>query len=465
MQPESARRSQSVGALSTSHANGSETRSKSPQRVGTDPTSRAIERVKKRIVVCCDGTWQDGISENRRLYTNVLRNAAQRLARTMNQEDVRTSPPTPQIVFYQSGIGTEKNFYSEYVDGTTGGTLADKVEEAYAFIAHNYFPGDEIYLFGFSRGAYTVRMVAMLIGEIGVLDRKNMDHFGKLYVAYQLLGKADDAKERAEAQAEVERYKDKISDSLHRSLIDEQPFSVKCLGVFDTVGSLGLPEELTIGSSRVKTLFGLPDRILGDHIERAYQALALNEPRKNFDCTRMEQTDKGRTKNQILSQCWFTGSHSDIGGGYYNHDLADITLTWMMANISDMLSMDMAYLASIFYPAAPWGALEPHDPVTGIFRLGLTTTRTLPTSHNEVTHETIHPSVFEQPTINEDIRKLIDEHPDLVAKLLPLEEEMKTLWPYEPGKVEIRDEKGKPVKGKTVGAVSKLLGKVADTVS
>ncbi|KAL0071877.1 hypothetical protein AAF712_000799 [Marasmius tenuissimus] len=249
----------------------------------------------------------------------------------MNQEDVRTSPPTPQIVFYQSGIGTEKNFYSEYVDGTTGGTLADKVEEAYAFIAHNYFPGDEIYLFGFSRGAYTVRMVAMLIGEIGVLDRKSMDHFGKLYVAYQLLGKADDEKERAEAQAEIERYKDKISDSLHRSLIDEQPFSVKCLGVFDTVGSLGLPEELTIGPNRVKTLFGFPDRILGEHIERAYQALALNEPRKNFDCSRMEQTDKGRSKNQILSQCWFTGSHSDIGGGYYNHDLADITLTWMMA--------------------------------------------------------------------------------------------------------------------------------------
>ncbi|KAL0071878.1 hypothetical protein AAF712_000800 [Marasmius tenuissimus] len=125
----------------------------------------------------------------------------------------------------------------------------------------------------------------------------------------------------------------------------------------------------------------------------------------------------------------------------------------------------MAYLASVYYPAAPWGALEPHDPVTGIFRLGLTTTRTLPTSHNEITHETIHPSVFEQPTLNEEIRKLIDEHPDLVAKLLPLEEEMKTRWPYVPGQVEIRDEKGKPVKAKTAGAVSKLLEKVADKVS
>ncbi|KAF9270122.1 hypothetical protein L218DRAFT_14648 [Marasmius fiardii PR-910] len=161
------------GLLSGNKTNSSAKKSKSPQRLGTDPTGKVIERIRKRIIVCCDGTWQDGISVNRRKYTNVLVNTmkllllslililiyigSQRLARTIDQEDVRTTPPTPQIVFYQSGIGSEKNFYSEYVEGTTGATLADKVEEAYAFIAHNYFPGDEIFLFGFSR----VRSVAL----------------------------------------------------------------------------------------------------------------------------------------------------------------------------------------------------------------------------------------------------------------------------------------------------------------
>lgn len=104
-------------------------------------------RSTKRLIVCCDGTWQDGVlTQDRLLYTNTLR-----LARTIMNEDTRFDPPIQQIVFYQSGIGTERNLYDEYVDATTGGTLADKVEEAYAFIALNYFPGDEIFLFGFSR--------------------------------------------------------------------------------------------------------------------------------------------------------------------------------------------------------------------------------------------------------------------------------------------------------------------------
>ncbi|KAL0569552.1 hypothetical protein V5O48_012415 [Marasmius crinis-equi] len=393
----------------------------------------------------------------------VANEVPQRIARTINQEDVRTTPPTPQIVFYQSGIGSEKNIYSEFVEGATGSTLADKVEEAYAFIAHNYFPGDEIFLFGFSRGAYTARMVAMLIGQIGVLDRKGMDHFGKLFMSYQKLGKAEDAKEREKVEAELAFLKTTVSSSVTRAHLHNEPFSVKCIGVFDTVGSLGLPEELTLHSGSVKTLLGFPDRILGEHIERGYQALALNEPRKDFDCARFEQTSKGRDKNQVLEQCWFTGSHSDIGGGFYNHDLADITLTWMVGHVADILSMDLSYLASLPNPVAPWGAQEPHDPMTGVFKLALTTERTLPTSNNEVTHETIHPSVLRQSTLTPAVKDLIDKHPELVSKLLPLEEEMKAQWPYVPGKADIKDDK-KDTKGKANGALSKIVKEASKVV-
>ncbi|KAL4069650.1 hypothetical protein V8B97DRAFT_603958 [Scleroderma yunnanense] len=139
--------------------------------------------IKKRIIVCCDGTWQDGIVvEERWKYTNILK-----LSRGLNHVDVRGGVLVPQIVFYQCGVGSSPNFYSEYIQGAMGLSLGEKVQEAYAFIAQNYSPGDEIFLFGFSRGAYTARMVAMFIGAIGVLDKTDMDHFAEIFVTYQKL--------------------------------------------------------------------------------------------------------------------------------------------------------------------------------------------------------------------------------------------------------------------------------------
>lgn len=117
-----------------------------PLQVSTDPFVKT-NNITKRIIVCCDGTWQDGIIVKERWkYTNILK-----LSRAMNHVDMRGGAPVPQIVFYQSGIGSSPNFYSEYVQGTTGSSLGEKIQEAYAFIAQNYSPGDEIFLFGFSR--------------------------------------------------------------------------------------------------------------------------------------------------------------------------------------------------------------------------------------------------------------------------------------------------------------------------
>lgn len=280
---------------------------KSPRRLHTDPNYIAsnddlILRVYKRIIVCCDGTWQDGVSEQRSAYTNILR-----LARTINHADERLSPAIPQIVFYQSGIGSEKNFYSEYIEGTTGSSLADKVEDAYAFIAHNYNPGDEIFLFGFSRGAYTARMVAMFIGEIGVLDRKDMDHFAGIFIAYQKLGKSKKPEEKERLKEQLAPWSSTQSPGKMRVGCNQGSFTVRCVGVFDTVGSLGLPEELTLRAPKLTNLFGFPDRILGEHVERAYHAMALNETRSDFNVNKFQQTEAGRQKNQILKQCWFTG--------------------------------------------------------------------------------------------------------------------------------------------------------------
>lgn len=385
--------------------------------------------IKKRIVVCCDGTWQDGIIVKERWkYTNILK-----LSRALNHVDVRGEVPVPQIVFYQNGIGSSPNFYSEYVQGATGSSLGEKIQEAYAFVAQNYSPGDEIFLFGFSRGAYTARMVAMLIGVIGMLDKTNMDHFGEIFVTCQKLGRTTDAAEIARLKAQLESWNSPASDGKGRTKLASNT-SIKCVGVFDTVGSVGLPEEITHKSPSTTSIFGFPNTRLGDHIERAYQALAINETRVDFDCTKFEQTESGRRKGQILKQCWFAGSHSDIGGGWHEHDLSDLTLTWMIANVEDMLSVDFKYVASLPDPVAPWGKQRPHDPCTGIFAFAKEHTRQLPSKTDEVTHETVHPSVLNQVHLVPQLVKNIQDNPSLVCGLLPLEERMKRDWAYDPKK-------------------------------
>ncbi|KIJ68497.1 hypothetical protein HYDPIDRAFT_125092 [Hydnomerulius pinastri MD-312] len=431
-------------------------------RAATEPGSTPLSKMKKRIIVCCDGTWQDGvIVKERWKYTNVLK-----LSRALNHVDERAGNPIAQIVFYQTGVGSSPNFYSEYIQGATGASLVEKVQEAYAFIAQNYHPGDEIFLFGFSRGAYTARMVAMFIGAIGVLDKTNMDHFADIFVSYQKLGKSSDPAEIAKLKKELEPWTSHTSRGKRRADSDQDTFSIKCVGVFDTVGSVGLPEELTHKSPSTKSIFGFPNTELGEHIERAYQALAINETRVDFNCAKFEQTEGGRRKGQTLKQCWFAGSHSDIGGGWHDHDLSDLTLTWMTANIGDMLSVDLKYIASLPDPVAPWGKQPPHDPTTGIFSLAEVGCRQLPTKTDNVTHETVHPSVLEQAQIAPALKASIQKDPSLVCGLLPLEEEMKKNWPFTPGKNIPKDSKGRAqVESDTTAKASFLWSTTKEVVT
>ena len=124
-------------------------------------------------------------------------------------------------------------------------------------------------------------MVALLIGAIGVLDRTEMDHFADIFMLYQKRGKASDPAEQAALDAQLAPWTAHGAPGKRRADSGPDSISIKCVGVFDTVGARGLPEELT-RSDKVRTLFGFPDRYLGEHIERAYQALALDEHRKDF---------------------------------------------------------------------------------------------------------------------------------------------------------------------------------------
>ncbi|PFH54434.1 hypothetical protein AMATHDRAFT_18 [Amanita thiersii Skay4041] len=392
--------------------------------------------IKKRIVVCCDGTWQDGLEVQSSKFTNVLR-----LARSVNYQGCEKDQSIVQVVFYQSGVGTDDSLYSHYVDGATGASLSEKVQEAYGFIAHNYQPGDEGTVFLIDgrpdpinpkpinyQGAYTARMVAMLIGEIGVLDRKDMNHFADIFITYLELGKCDTDAEKNRLKSQLSKWSDQISKGRERADPDGDDFTIKCIGVFDTVCALGLPGGLSVNPA-TRSLFGFSDNLLGKHIERAYHALALNETRADFNVAKFEQTEEGKKRGQKLIQCWFTGAHSDIGGGYEHHDLADLTLGWMTAQVSDILSLDTAYLSSLGEPVAPWGKQLPHDSRSGIFCIARAIQRQLP-SLGTLSSEWIHSSVLEQAELNPLLKELLEKTPALVCDLMPLETELKAGWLY-----------------------------------
>ncbi|XP_006454306.1 hypothetical protein AGABI2DRAFT_61172 [Agaricus bisporus var. bisporus H97] len=336
--------------------------------------------------------------------------------------------------------------------------IGDKVEEVYAFIAHNYSPGDDIYLFGFSRGAYTARMVAMFIGEIGVLDRNDMDHFASIFVNFQRRGTEKDAKERDVIESNLAPWLDPKSKGKMRVDSDRDGFTIKCVGVWDTVGALGLPDEIIIKNPQ-NILFGFTDPgLLGAHVQYAFQALALDERRKDFNCNKFVRTTAGKKKGQVLKQCWFTGT---VGGGYLNHDLSDISLFWMAANVESMLALDVKYLENHLEPVARWGEQEPHNSVSGIFVIAKTIQRDIPMKPDEKTCESIHPSALARISSYPKLKIAVENHPELIWDLLALEKQLKAYWEtkYDPESSRAREYTTKMVKRqKSVGSrISRFL--------
>src|SRR5438309_3453552 len=128
---------------------------------------------RKRLIVCCDGTWNDADSTGD--FTNVVR-----IARAIKAE-----AEVPQIVYYHSGVGTGGDTFAHVIGGAIGLGLSRNVRDAYAFLANNYCEGDEIFLFGFSRGAYTARSIGGLIGWAGLLHKRDMDDFALLWGGYR----------------------------------------------------------------------------------------------------------------------------------------------------------------------------------------------------------------------------------------------------------------------------------------
>ena len=266
----------------------------------------------KRIAIGCDGTWnspdqkdEEGVASP----TNVVKIAR---AIKFNADD-----GTKQTIFYDPGVGSSGGFLKRSYEGATGAGISRNIKEAYTYLVNHYELGDELYFFGFSRGAFTVRSLAGLIRNCGLLRKDALDQLDRAYEIYQSSNAAD-------------KPSSNISTLFRRTYAVENITKIKCIGVWDTVGALGNPLLLHgVTTERYK----FHDYQLSSSILNAFHAVAIDEKRRHFIPALWQQkpTNLG---TQVLQQVWFTGVHTNVGGGYHATGLSDISLEWMIEKAS-----------------------------------------------------------------------------------------------------------------------------------
>lgn len=230
-----------------------------------------------------------------------------------------------QVVGYFGGVGgSSTTFLDHIVAGGTGAGLSENIREAYGFLVNNYVVGDSIFINGFSRGAYTARSVGGMIGAIGLLTKAGQANFYQIFQDYENAGMKGYKPKLPTAIPDFNLGSVKVQDvSAYLSKYNEQleklgltrKVTITAIGVWDTVGSLGIPVHPWLQRILGRTAFQeyqFYDTKLGNHVLNAFQALALDELRAAFVPTLWELPEGCTTK---MKQCWFAGAHSNAGGG------------------------------------------------------------------------------------------------------------------------------------------------------
>ncbi|MDP8943878.1 MAG: DUF2235 domain-containing protein [Actinomycetota bacterium] len=264
----------------------------------------------RRLVVCCDGTWNrpDQLHGGMPAPTNVTKVAA-----GVAREDGEGSR---QLLHYHPGVGTRR--FERVRGGAFGRGLSRNVRDCYRFLAESYEPGDELFFFGFSRGAFTARSTVGLVRNAGIL---RPEHVGRIDEAYRLY------------RARADRTRPNgIEARIFRRMYSHEEIEIRFVGVWDTVGALGIPID-GVRLPFADRLWGFHDTELSSRVRFAYQALAIDEQRGPFRPTLWRQQE--HATEQTLEQVWFAGVHSDVGGGYPEPELAEIPLLWMVERARD----------------------------------------------------------------------------------------------------------------------------------
>ena len=322
----------------------------------------------RKIILSSDGTWNKPDQRDHGVVspTNVVK-----LARSLAQKDAGGNA---QKGFYDSGVGTG-DWLDKVLGGAFGYGLSKNILDLYSALVEHHQPGDEIFVFGFSRGAYTARSLVGLIRNCGVLKPERA---GQMRAAYDLYRRGDEASKPDGRDA-----------VLFRSRYSKET-RIRFVGVWDTVGSLGIPlSGLRIVNALVNVRFH--DLRLSTYVDNAFQALAIDEKRGPFKPAIWEQQENA--VGQVLEQAWFAGVHSNVGGGYRDSGLSDAALLWMLDKAASCgLAFDPEMLASFAIHPNPAGVLM--DSRTLVYKLLPKYDRVL--GKGPRGHEIAHPSARER---------------------------------------------------------------------
>ncbi|MDA0265151.1 MAG: DUF2235 domain-containing protein [Chloroflexi bacterium] len=275
----------------------------------------------KRIAIFSDGTWN---TPEQAHPTNVIR-----------LHDVtleRGSDGVAQARFYDRGVGADGNRLQRALGGVSGRGLDKNILDGYRFLVENHEADDEIYLFGFSRGAYTARSLVGLIRNCGLLTK---EHAGMADAAMKLYRKRK--KNSDPYSGAAQRFRDRYSKTT----------GIRFLGVWDTVGALGVPVR-GLGHL-LNWRYKFHDVDLSGTVNHAYHAVSVDERRGAFKPSLWSHTGK---PDQTVEQVWFAGVHSEVGGGSSDTGLPDIAFMWMMHKAQACgLEFDQEAIAERIHPS------------------------------------------------------------------------------------------------------------------
>lgn len=285
----------------------------------------------KNIVLCSDGT---GNTDTEGRGTNVFK-----LYEAVDIHGYKSAQGFPrQIAFYGDGVGTENFALHKIIGAAFGFGFAQNIRDLYTELVHVYDPGDKLFLFGFSRGAYTIRALSGLIQYCGVLDRAGFPNEEQLRARVHLCWKSfekiafprfisskEDQRRRTTQPAE-----DPEVEADRRKKLGSHPpaIEIEFIGVWDTVGAVGMPVD------ELKPLVNwiwprkFDELTPGARVKRARHALAIDDERRTFH---PELWNERGARGGQIDQVWFAGVHSNVGGGYPKHGMSLVTLDWMMS--------------------------------------------------------------------------------------------------------------------------------------
>lgn len=283
----------------------------------------------KNIVICSDGTGNTAIKGR---GTNVFK-----LFEAVDVHGHRSKPAlTRQVAFYDDGVGTQRWKPLKLLSGAFGWGLSRNVKQLYAELARTYDPGDRIFFFGFSRGAFTVRTLAGFIAACGIVDRSRcqsneelLERVEQAYAEYRRRYRRDFGRggRRPRAADRVERAPGEYA-VVHPEHAPGGKVRLAFIGVWDTVDAVGFPiPGLAWFINEFVYRFKFPDLRLSPQVERACHALAIDDERLTFHPVMWDEAgeDSGR-----IEQVWFAGVHSNVGGGYPKQGMSLVALSWML---------------------------------------------------------------------------------------------------------------------------------------